>query len=534
MSKYNGLDDLLAANLKPRRLRREEVADFFRRRRAELFGAPEETSLVPAPNPPADDRPPFPLDVFPTRVADFARRVATAMGCPVDYPATAVLVVSGAAVGAARALELKGGWPEQAAMYAVIVGAPGRVKTPPLRAVMAPIYEEQDRLHENYRAARKHYARDKEAYKAALRHKGEEEPRPPVEPPPMRHLFTSDTTVEELGNNLQENRKGLLLFRDELTAWVRSMDQYRGRGADRQFFLSAWSGEMVKVDRRGRHGEPIIVPNPFVSVLGSIQPDMLAELEAEGGREDGFTHRILFSYPPEPPVTGWTDDEVGEEDQLAWRTILGQLLKLEPTRPEGASERPRRLQFSPGGRAAFKEWCNRQAAEMNGDDFPPELLGPGSKMRAYCARFALVIHLLRYACGEAGHDQDEGQVDAEDVRRAGRLCAYFLGHARAVYRRLRETVEDRSVDEFLHWLRRRQLGRCTVRELCRSNVAGVKTASAAEALLKAAIDRGLGDWEGAGSAAGKRGTAFVLSGAGCLVTSPDKPDTRRADAASTS
>jgi hypothetical protein len=149
---------------------------------------------------------------------------------------------------------------------------------------------------------------------------------------------------------------------------------------------------------------------------------------------------------------------------------------------------------------------------VNGDNFPPELLGPCSKLRSYCARFALVIHLLRVACGEAGSDSDEGQVDGEDVARAGRLCVYFLAHARAVYRRLRETVEDRSVEDLISWLQRKQRGSCTPRDVCRANVCGITTGSAAERLLQAAVDRGYGEWEGSQDAAKKatRRKTFVV------------------------
>jgi hypothetical protein len=311
----------------------------------------------------------------------------------------------------------------------------------------------------------------------------------------MRHLFAADTTIEELANNLKDNRKGILLFRDELSAWVRSMDMYRGKGTDRQFFLSAWSGEMVKVDRKMHHGQPIIVPHPSICVLGGIQPDLLSELEAEGGREDGFIHRVLFSYPDESPIPGWIEAVISNEESMEWHIVLSRLLNLQLLKVEGASERPRFLDFNPQGRQAFIEWFNRQASGMNAEDFPQELVGPCSKMRAYCARFALVLHMLRVACGETGSDQNEGQVDGDDVARAVKLCNYFTAHYRAVIQCLNQTSEDKQVEEFIGWLTRKCLSQTTVREMCRANVCGIKTASEAEKLLVAAVERGYGRWQ---------------------------------------
>ncbi len=527
MSTHKGIDDLLAAGKQPQRLVGAAVKGFFEGVRARLVAQP----INPEPGPVAIDRPhrqqapSFPIEIFPERVARFARRVAAAMGCSVDFPGVALLVVSGAAIGAARSVQVKGGWHEKPGMYAVIVSPPGTAKTPALRAVMQPVYQEQDRLYQDHQAANARYKEDVMTYKEARKNHDREEheplPEPPTEPAPLRHLFVNDTTCEALAANLEGNRKGLLVFRDELTAWVRAMDMYRGRGTDRQFYLSAWSGEMVKVDRKAQKGQPLIIPHPFLSVLGGIQPDMLSELENEGGREDGFTHRILFSFPPEPKYQGWIDDEITEKDEQDWQVVVGRLLNLQPVKPEGASEHPRRLLFSTAGRKAFQGWCNSLAAQMNDADFPRELIGPAAKMKAYCARFALVLHLLRVACDEAGNARDEGEVDEEDVRRAILLCDYFLAHYRLVACRLQQTEADQQVEALLMWMQRKGLKSCSARDICRAGLCTIKTTKQAEKLLAEAIDREHGQWQdaGLGRKQNKRAPRFQLA------TSSDEPPT---------
>jgi hypothetical protein len=503
MIKLKGIDDLLAAGRKPRRLKGKELEEHLAKVRTKFidqFAQATEPEKVAVVSPPAEQRPAFPVEVFSTKVANFARRVAESMRCPLDFPGLGILVVSGAAIGAARALQLKGGWWEKPGLYAVIVNRPGTTKTPALRAVMTPVYDKQDSLAVEHKAALKQYEDDLEAFKDAKHHHEEGQPLPvePDEPAPLRHLFANDTTVESLAANLAENRKGILLFRDELTAWVRSLDQYKGRGTDRQFFLSAWSGEMVKVDRKYAHGQPTIIRDPFVSVLGGIQPDLLTELQAEGGKEDGFIHRVLFAYPADGQAQEWSDAAISDEDQQEWKLVLNRLLNLEPVKPEGSSERPKRLEFNPAGKQAYVAWHNELVAEMNHADFPRELWGPWSKLKAHCARFALILHMLRVACGEAGDDQNEGHVDEQDVAGAIKLCNYFQAHSRLVYGRLQQTRDDRMVDDLIVWMNNKKAKRCTVREICRSNVCGIKTSSDAEKLIKAAIDRGLGDGEDAG------------------------------------
>ncbi len=516
MTIHKGIDDLLAAGGTPRRFAGMQVDQFFKR--LQVFHENERavpSTLEAHSVSYRSSRPPFPTEVFPNAVRRFIQQVADATGCPLDFPAVGALVVSGAAVGAARGILLKTGWIEQPSMYAAIVAPPGRVKTPALKAVMGPIYDEQDRRRHVHRAAVTRYQDELAAYKQSSRLDqdasgdiSQESACRPIAPPPMRHLFTSDTTVEALAVNLESNPKGLLIFRDEFTGWVQSMNQYR-RGADRQFFLSAWSNEMIKVDRKTSQAGPIIVRHPFLSALGGIQPDMLSSLEARGGAQDGFLDRVLFAYPDDQPFQGWTDVELDEDTQRAWRIILGRLLALEPHRPESDSDTPVILHLDHHGRMEFAAFQDRVADEMNTSNFPPRIVGACAKLRGYCARFCLVIHLLRWAAGELQESEGEGYVDADDVRRAVRLCDYFKAHAMAVHGCLTLSDEDKSVDAFLMWMRRNNMTEVRPRDVVRANVAGIKKSSDAKALMEAAADRGHGEFEYTGVQ--KRSARFVIN-----------------------
>ena len=310
----------------------------------------------------------------------------------------------------------------------------------------------------------------------------------------MQHLFAGDTTVEALASNLEDSPKGILYFRDELTAWVRSLDMYRGRGNDRQFYLSAWSSEMVKVDRKSAHGRPIVLPHPFISVLGGIQPDMLHELVTLDGCEDGFIDRILFAYPNEAEIRGWIDDAITENDAQSGRPLSVDCSTFSRKYLTASRARPRVLQFNAEGRDAYRAWTNR--------------LSRGDERRRFCCRVSRSLHKIESAlcpiridhpyaaraCGEVGTDEGEGDVDATDVAGAEKLCAYFKVNFRIVYPRLKRNLEDKRVEALIQWMQRRRLDRCTARDIQRAGVAGIKKASEAEDLMAAAVDRGLGLW----------------------------------------
>jgi hypothetical protein len=193
---------------------------------------------------------PFPFDVLPEQLAAFVQEAARALNCPPDYVAVPMLALAGAGIGTTRALQVKRGWQERPCQYAAVIGPPGGAKTPALKITCAPVYAEQARRWKAYRQAKKEWKEKDEEFRG-------EEPR-------METLFVCDVTTEKLAEILEENPRGVVMIRDELTGWVAGMDQYRakGRGSDRQFYLSAWAGEPVKVDRKNKD-EPVFVPHPW-------------------------------------------------------------------------------------------------------------------------------------------------------------------------------------------------------------------------------------------------------------------------------
>jgi hypothetical protein len=72
----------------------------------------------------------------------------------------------------------------------------------------------------------------------------------------MERTYVDDTTVEALVLVLRDNPRGVVVIKDELTGWIKAMDQYKagGKGADRQFYLSGWSRKSYVNDRKGAQG----------------------------------------------------------------------------------------------------------------------------------------------------------------------------------------------------------------------------------------------------------------------------------------
>jgi hypothetical protein len=314
---------------------------------------------------------------------------------------------------------------------------------------------------------------------------------------------------------LAQNPRGIALIQDELSRWVRAMDEYRRKGADRQRWLSFWNGAPVIVNRKSHR--PIVLDNPFVCVAGCLPPDVLGELSDERGHEDGFIHRLLFGFPDPLPVR-WTNAVVSEQAFHGYQQVCDRLWDVQgDVRQAGAGPPPMELSFTAPGRRAFIRFAQTLYDELADPDLPVHLRGPWAKLDGYGARVALVLHLCRVVCDEA----DTEDVDEHSVTAMVQLMHYFKAHTTRVYARLQSTRADQRAETALRWLQAHG-GEWTVRDLQRHRVSGVTRASQAEKLLRDLVDLGAGELRERRLPSGRTQRVFVmhtdasLSGASCI------------------
>jgi hypothetical protein len=404
------------------------------------------TPLRPVPQTPAETDEPaasFPLDVLPPVMRRLVAEGAAALPCPADFIAIPLLTAAGVAIGDAIDLELKLGWREGANLYTAKVGDPGSKKTPSESLALRPLFRIQKRLASEY-------AEEKAAYKRALSAWESKKPKDrgeKPEAPVFRHIVTTDATVEAIAPMLVSG-KGILLWREELSAWVRSMNQYRsgGRGADRQSYLSMWSRTLLKIDRKSSP-EPVVVLRPFLGVTGGIRPEFIPGLADPELREDGFVDRILWSYP-DPVADAWTTEGVGAPTLAAVEDLFGRLYALQgepdPDQDDENATRPRVVRLTASAMTLWAQWYREQAAELADRAFPAQLRGPWAKMPGQAARLALILHCVeRIAAG-----QRPAEAGVSDWALGGALeliDGYFKPHARRVYRLLAHQRRDHVV-----------------------------------------------------------------------------------------
>jgi hypothetical protein len=377
---------------------------------------------------------PFPLEVYPEKIARFVKATAESIGCPVDFPAAAVLPALGAAIGYSRALRMSNGWTERPIIYLGIVSGPGSNKTAALNQVKYPFDVSDSEIHDENDRLAVQYKRDLKEYKKRLEEfENNGSPDPGREParPHERQLLVDDATKEALGELLANNPRGLFLVKDELTSWVDSMDVYRqGRGSDKQFFMTCWSGGPFKTNRRTGDRRLIRGPHSQLNIVGNITPRCLRELSAGSYGSDGFLDRILFTFPAYQPPPRWSAHKrVPQETANGWYDVVSSLLKLEESTIED-KKTPYNLLLDDEAEQRWAQWHDGHLNEAHPNHMGEEGLDSAwHKIKGYAVRFALILHEARKACGESLGDE----VDAVSIAGAIRLADYFKSHIRKVH-----------------------------------------------------------------------------------------------------
>jgi hypothetical protein len=336
---------------------------------------------------------PFPVAVFPAPLRQFMHEVAAALPCPPDFVGVPLLAVLGTAIGSSRVLEVKPGWREGPRLFTVVVADPGRKKSHALALVMQPLRERQQQLQaaaQHARPAEEGHDRRPISDLSSVADSGSA----PLPPPIMPQLYSTDATLEALIQLLHQNPRGLLFVRDELTAWVLSMNAFRrGKGSDRQTWLSFWNGAEIVLNWKTRH-EVMVAPNPCVCVTGCLPPEVISDLRDPSQRADGLLDRMLFAFP-EAVLLQWTDAGVTEATMAGYAEVLAALWQFEAASgPEvGHGARPVVMTLTAEGRAAFVRYVNDLYAQLADPELPDHLRGPYAKLEGYAARLALILHV---------------------------------------------------------------------------------------------------------------------------------------------
>lgn len=276
-----------------------------------------------APKPLPDslkDVPPLSLTLVPPVLRPWLEDVAERLQVPIEYSATTALVALASVVGSQIRVRPKrqDDWAVTPNLWGAIVGPPSSMKSPAIAEALRPLYRLMKEAEADFKARQKVYELEKEKAEIRKLKRREEmkkaarrgtldsfqvESDGDLSEPFERRYIVNDATVEKYGELLSQSSYGLLYFRDELTGWLRSLDDER-RANDRAFFLEAWNGSPYHYDRIGRG--TLKIENTTTSIFGGIQPSPLTAYLRGAlaiGGDDGLLQRFQMLVYPDPPKT---------------------------------------------------------------------------------------------------------------------------------------------------------------------------------------------------------------------------------------
>jgi hypothetical protein len=430
---------------------------------------PEEKAW-PEPEPLESPLPPvekLPVSYLPEPFQAWLKDMAWRMQCPLDFVAVGAIVTTGSIIGAGCGIKPKqhDDWLVVPNLWGGIIARPSQLKTPSLKETMTPIDRLEAEAREKYEEELKFAEADKEILKAQKeaikREMGKaarktttpglknlddlraeyaslEEPETPI----RRRYKTNDATIEMLGVLLNNNPRGILIFRDELIGLLVSWEK-AGHETDRAFYLEAWDGTgSFTTDRIGRG--TIDTQNLCISILGGIQPAKLAAYLAQAKdplQNDGMIQRFQLLVYPDEPAWRLIDEAPDLDARTRAYEVYNALAEMDFTE-YGATPGKKRpyFVFSEEAQKSFNAWLT-QLQSVKLKDETPLIAEHLAKYRSLMPSLALIFHLIDCADGKTS-----GPVSDEAALRAMAWCQYLESHARRIYSFVADADEQAAVE----------------------------------------------------------------------------------------
>lgn len=284
-------------------------------------------------------------------------------------------------------------------LYGCFVGPSSSNKSETVKAPTMPLKMRNSQTYEAYKA-------ELEDWKAV---KGDSNPRPVWH----EQCIISDCTPEALNVCLSFNAGGVLQYADEISVVFLNTDRYN-KGAGTTFYLSAWDGEDITINRKC--DDTLLISRPFLSLLGTTQPQTLKSIFTESSMAAGLPQRFLFAYQPEATMTPYNERTLDRGSMERWGNLIGHIFNS----PQ------RTLEIKDGAKLVYIDFYNQlQEKKMSANAY---MCSVYSKHQIIVERLAGIIHLL--------NENTTDQITADEMRFACSMMPYFERTQTLVYNAL--------------------------------------------------------------------------------------------------
>ena len=348
----------------------------------------------------------FPIDVFPPFLRQYILEAKRTLQFTPDYFAVSIMSAVAAVNGNKYKVRVKNGWDAQSIFWFAIVGEPGVMKTHPLTTALRPIRKIDDASFEVYQNELIQYnqmdEKDKKGY-----------PKPF-----FNQILVQDSTLEALHKVHVLNPRGILMYKDELIGFMQDMNKYRS-GSDESFWLESFNNGSITINRKG--SDTMKLNNICINLIGTIQPDVLAEMVAKQG-ENGLIDRFLFTES-QSKINRFSLESI-DEDYNRW---YNDLMVTCHQHFEYYKENDTTYLQLDAEQLRYMQNFDEKMCIIQEDDELSHMRNYVNKLKTYYPRFVLMCALLQRFDGE------EVKVEMECMKNAEKLCEYFFNSAKNVF-----------------------------------------------------------------------------------------------------
>ncbi len=372
--------------------------------------------------------PSMPVEIIPEPLREWLQDISERLQVPMELVAVPSVVALSSIIGRQVGINPKQNddWLVLPNLWGMIVAPPSMKKTPAMNEVLKALGPLVTQAHTNYQQQLAEFNASHAVTKAQIEANSELmrkaakatelvelerlkrelatlQTGAEKEPVERRYRIT-DSTVEKLLVLFQQNPKGLFLFRDELSGWLRMLDK-PGREGDREFFQETWDGNGHFTSDRISRGT-VSVDGLCLSIFGGIQPGKLEALlvsaALEGGvGDDGMLQRFqLAVYPERRKLWTYVDrhpDQAARQRAYRIYEILDNIDAISlGIRPRAFSQIPA-IQFDARAQELFKQWLTRLENRLKAKDLEPAMESHLSKYNSLMPSLALIFHLIDWA-----------------------------------------------------------------------------------------------------------------------------------------
>lgn len=347
----------------------------------------------------------LPVDGLSPNATEMLRKVASSLQCPVDIALSAMFATVGVAMGK-RVIIDDGKYRNYPCLWVCVVAPSGSNKSTPIRFFLQPL---KDRDSYNYGV----YREELRAYRQAGDDKGDK--------PVFKQYVISDFTPEARNQVLSVNPNGILLYRDELKGMIDDFCRYAKSGELSQM-LSMFDSDTIVVNRKS--DEPLLIKDPFMSIIGSIQPSVLVDTFGNDNMmNNGFNQRWLFCYPESGMPEMYNDVSIPQSVISDWKDFIYNLIMYDFSVMGG------KIYIRGEAKRVYIDYYNSlQIKKAGADDY---LSSVYSKLQIHVIRWAGVAHIL-------GNSPTSIDITPEEMEYSVRCMDYFERCALKVYRMLLE------------------------------------------------------------------------------------------------